>query len=68
MADPFWTSKVVRSAILGVCALLCTGAGSVAVNFNDRLGRLETAEAVRCERDKHIAEALDRIEKHLGTK
>lgn len=68
MADPFWRSTVVRGAIIAACGLFCTGAASAAVNFNDRLGRLETAEAVRCERDKHMAEALDRIEHHLGTK
>ena len=68
--DPFWSSSVIRSAILAAVGSLAVAAMGAAINVRDHVAetaaRLDKDEAVQAERDARILADLAAIKLKLG--
>ena len=68
--DSFWSSSVIRSAILAAVGSLAVAAMGAAINVRDHVAetaaRLDKDEAVQAERDARILADLAAIKLKLG--
>lgn len=68
--DPFWSSAVVRGAIIAGLGTLSVSALGAAVDTRDKTNanraRLDQVEAVQAERDRQILADLAAIKTKLG--